>query len=117
MNSLYKHHLGFALFEIKRYNEAVIELKKCIRLNPDDVDVYFNLGNIYEKLNEYINAAEAYEKYLSLIPDSDKKQEIKNKIDSLKVMPDENLPQEIAVVKDSKKEKGFLETIKRFFHG
>ena len=54
--------LSDALCEEERYKEALSIINECLRYNPNDFDIYYNLGMIYTMLNDFSSAKEAYEK-------------------------------------------------------
>ena len=54
--------LSDALCEQERYKEALSIMNESLRNNPNNFDVYYNLGMIYTLLNDFSSAKEAYEK-------------------------------------------------------
>lgn len=40
-------NLGYAYGRLKRYREAISEMREALRLKPDDVDGQFFLGTLY----------------------------------------------------------------------
>jgi protein O-mannosyl-transferase len=50
------------------YQAAVVEIKKGIRINPGDADLWYNLGGAYFTLTEYDSAYYAWNKSLQLNP-------------------------------------------------
>lgn len=52
----------------ERLRESIRELKGEIRWNPDDAELYFQLGVFYGCLKDVANAATAYRKALELDP-------------------------------------------------
>ena len=65
-NPEYKHNIGLVLFEMKKYQEAVLELKRVIRIAPNNADVYHNLGQIFEKTKDYQDAINTYQEFLKI---------------------------------------------------
>jgi len=64
-------HLGMALVALGRPEEAIVSLKRAIRLNPIPPGYYlFNLGQAYRMTERYEEAIVAYRKSLHLSPDS-----------------------------------------------
>ena len=57
---------GVILFELKKYDQAVIQLKKSIEINPNYYQGYNSLGNIFFKKNDFNEALEAYQKAIDL---------------------------------------------------
>eukprot|EP00948_MAST-09A_sp_MAST-9A-sp1_P004176 g4176.t1 len=54
--------------DLKKLNEAIFHLQKALHIIPDHVDAWHNLGVAFEKLGDYVSAAEAYIQVLSLKP-------------------------------------------------
>ena len=54
-----------------KYKESVKKYKEALKLNPDNKDIYYNLGSVYSRLGDYKNASKQFEKVLDLDP-SDK---------------------------------------------
>ena len=79
-----------ALSEAKRYSESILELKRTIRLSPYNADYYYNIAVIQEKIADYEEAAESFEKFLNLNHNYPKIDEIKIKIHSLKELAKDN---------------------------
>ena len=57
---------GVILFELKKYDQAIIQLKKSIEINPNYYQGYNSLGNIFFKKNDFNEALEAYQKAIDL---------------------------------------------------
>ena len=64
-NPRFFNNLGIALFELNRYDEAIIEYRKALELNPRSAKAHYNLGLAYfrkemwgEAINEYKKAKE-----------------------------------------------------------
>ncbi|MFH1778143.1 MAG: tetratricopeptide repeat protein [Candidatus Omnitrophota bacterium] len=51
------------------YDEAIVEYKKAIKIDPDDPDLYYDLGRALEENTLYSRALEAYKKTIELNPD------------------------------------------------
>ena len=54
--------LSDVLCEEERYKEALSIMNECLRNNPNNYDIYYNIGMIYTMLNDFWSAKEAYEK-------------------------------------------------------
>jgi len=67
--------------EMKKYPEAAKLMKRALKLDPDDLDINFNLAEIYEKLNDVKGAIKHYTKAQTLDPNDE---EIKKKLSELK---------------------------------
>ena len=52
---------GSSLYKIGLHEEAYVNIKKCLNINPDSADSYFKLGNICQDTKK-INEAELYYK-------------------------------------------------------
>lgn len=54
----------------KSYQEAVTALKKAVALEPENADMYYELGVAYNRLFQYQEAVKAFEKATELDPDN-----------------------------------------------
>ncbi|MBW2039878.1 MAG: tetratricopeptide repeat protein [Deltaproteobacteria bacterium] len=63
------YNLGITLLRLKRYDEAIKELKKVIDINPSFPDSYYQLGVAYYRKGEYSLALKYLEKYKDLKED------------------------------------------------
>src|SRR2546421_535816 len=59
---------GNALYNQKRYQEALVAYEHVIQLAPDDTRAYKRKGDILRKLNRYEVALDAYERAIPLAP-------------------------------------------------
>src|SRR6266702_2801401 len=55
-----------ALFQLKRYEEALSTYELCTKENIHDPNLYVNMGNVLVKLQRYQSALNAYEQAISL---------------------------------------------------
>jgi tetratricopeptide (TPR) repeat protein len=62
--------VGYALLQLKRYNEAIPYLFKTLQLEPKDDRALNNLGRCYEQLKQYDSAAYYFNKAMFLNPDN-----------------------------------------------
>lgn len=62
------YNKGISFFEKKDYKTAAANFKMATQLAPDFADAYFNLATIYDILDEYENAVDAYSQVLRLNP-------------------------------------------------
>lgn len=59
--------LGLVYEKLGRYAEAEQALRDSLKVNPNYVDVYFSLGELYaDRLNDQKKAVDAFERYLEL---------------------------------------------------
>ncbi len=59
---------GMALFNLKRYEEAIAAYEQAIRLNPNHATAYYNKGNALFNIKRYEEAIAAYEQAIRLNP-------------------------------------------------
>ena len=45
-------HLLQSLYDLKKYNEAILQSKKCLKINSKSIGTLLILGNLYNKLNQ-----------------------------------------------------------------
>lgn len=62
-------------FETKNYDSAAVYYEKLASLQPDNAEVFYNLGNAYYKLNNIGHAILNYERALMINPDYRQAQE------------------------------------------
>lgn len=62
----YRHRLALSLAALGRHGEAASVLEDVVRQQDDDPEVYYDLGQVYEKLGEAEKALEAYTRCGSL---------------------------------------------------
>lgn len=65
-NAVLYNNLGAALFELKKYDEAILNIKKAIEINPKLANAYYNLSVIYEYQNRFPEALAEIEKAVLL---------------------------------------------------
>jgi tetratricopeptide (TPR) repeat protein len=58
--------LGKFYFLNNKYDEAIVEFKKVLELNPANAEAYYNIGLIKESSNLISEAKEMYSKALSI---------------------------------------------------
>ena len=59
----YNH--GIDCYKLGRYEEAVASFRTAIRLYPDYIDAYYNLGTVLDYLKQYDEALSIYEQIIS----------------------------------------------------
>ena len=68
-NGYYIDSRGWVFYQMGRYEEALVELKKAVDLTADAV-ILEHLGDAYMKLNDVENARDVYEKALERDPEN-----------------------------------------------
>ncbi|MEA3560905.1 MAG: tetratricopeptide repeat protein [Candidatus Omnitrophota bacterium] len=60
--------IGQFLFLNEKYDQAIVEFKKAVKQNPEDAEIFYNLGIVYEAKSMLKEAREFFEKALELDP-------------------------------------------------
>jgi tetratricopeptide (TPR) repeat protein len=60
---------GLAISAEKKYDNCIIYFKKAIRLNPGNVNAWYNLGGVYYTIAQYDSANIAWTRTLQINPD------------------------------------------------
>jgi tetratricopeptide (TPR) repeat protein len=60
---------GFALHELKRFEEALASYDRALQIRPNDDEVLYNRGNTLKELNRLDAALDSFDRALSLRPD------------------------------------------------
>jgi len=63
---LFHWRLGYALSEMGRFRDAIIEFQQALKLDPVNIAAWGSLGKAYIELEDWKSAREAFEKRLSL---------------------------------------------------
>jgi tetratricopeptide (TPR) repeat protein len=66
-NKAYRDSLGWALFRLGKYDQAVAELEKAIDEKKPDGVVFDHLGDAYQKLGKRDKAVEAWNKAVAIL--------------------------------------------------
>ncbi len=69
--ALMNNALGYAYFAQEQYDIAIRQYKEALKLYPEYVVAWNNLGNSYERKQLVTQALEAYEKALEYEPNND----------------------------------------------
>jgi predicted Zn-dependent protease len=72
------HQYAMALAKEKRYPESAEQLKKCLRLTPDNKSFLMELGEMLVKMGDKGRAEKVYKRLLQLDPGQKKAQKILN---------------------------------------
>ena len=59
---------AITLVSLKKFKEAIKCYKQCLKYNPNHMDSYFNIGSVYQDINEIDNATSSYKKVLEIDP-------------------------------------------------
>jgi tetratricopeptide (TPR) repeat protein len=57
-------------FLSRRYDEAIIEIKRALKLNPEDMEALFLMGLTLSKKGRQEEGKECFEKVMSIAPQS-----------------------------------------------
>ncbi len=55
--------MGICWKVLKKYDDAVIQYEKAVKMDPTKTDLYKNISSAYEQKNDYKKAISAYQKY------------------------------------------------------
>jgi len=56
-------YYGHLLESLKKYDDAVIQYEKAVKMDPTKTDLFKNISSAYEQKNDYKKAISAYQKY------------------------------------------------------
>lgn len=70
-NVLYHNILGIILHEMKRYDEALIEIQKAVDLEPDNALHHCSIGVILHEMKRYDEALVELQKVAALDPEEE----------------------------------------------
>jgi tetratricopeptide (TPR) repeat protein len=76
--------LGAFAVKSGQFDKAEARYQKVLRIKPDYLEAYLFLADVYEKKGEKAKTIETLEKYVSLTPDKEIKEQIKKYIQQLK---------------------------------
>jgi protein O-GlcNAc transferase len=62
------HILGDSFLKKGKTDNAVINYKKALEINPDSAEVYYSLGNIFRNKRDFNNAIACYQKVTEIEP-------------------------------------------------
>ncbi|MBI5682112.1 MAG: tetratricopeptide repeat protein [Deltaproteobacteria bacterium] len=72
--------MGEFYFVNQKWDNAVEVLMKAKKIDPNNPDVYYNLGIVYEMKNQFEDAKQMLEKVLKIKPDHECAQRHLNKL-------------------------------------
>jgi tetratricopeptide (TPR) repeat protein len=78
-----EYKLGLIDFKAKRYRDALRRFNRVYRIKPQPNLVY-NMARSFEQLYEYESAAVYYQRYLTLSPESDDREQVELTIETMK---------------------------------
>mgnify|MGYP002624229994 CR=1 FL=1 len=84
-NGAYVDSLGWAYFQLGRYDEARQLLERAARLVPGDAVISEHLGDVYSRLGLPLKAQESYRRAIHL--DGDNRETVQRKLERLLVTP------------------------------
>jgi S1-C subfamily serine protease len=61
--------IGFCYDRLGAYTKAIEAYKQAIRIDPDNVDVYYEMAHAYVNIGRYKDAIEAYKQAIHIDPD------------------------------------------------
>jgi tetratricopeptide (TPR) repeat protein len=78
--------LNFAFFSVKsrQFDKAIERFKKVLKINPNYVQAYLHLADVYEQKGDKMKTIESLQQYVALISDPVAKEEINKYINQLK---------------------------------
>ena len=59
---------AYSLMKLKKYEEAIYNFNKSIKINPNDANVFYNLGATYENLKKWQEAADSFSQAMQINP-------------------------------------------------
>jgi predicted aspartyl protease len=68
-----RHGLARSLGARTRLPEAIAEVEAAIRLAPHIIDFHHTAGTLFERMGRYDEAVHAYERYVALLPNPDRR--------------------------------------------
>jgi tetratricopeptide (TPR) repeat protein len=69
-SAAFRNRMGACLLELKRYDEAIVEINKALEYNDRFPNAHFNRALIQESKNQWGLAMQDYRKELELFPES-----------------------------------------------
>jgi tetratricopeptide (TPR) repeat protein len=79
-SALFANNAGFAYYRMKQYEDAAQWFLHSIAIDPKRAVAYLNLGDTYAELQRKDEARDAYEKFLTLSPNSNNAADVRAKV-------------------------------------
>lgn len=78
--------LNFAVFSVRsmQWDKAIARYEKVLRIDPDFIEAYLHLADVYQNKGDKTKAIESLEKYVQLVQDPTSRTEVQSYIDKLK---------------------------------
>jgi tetratricopeptide (TPR) repeat protein len=86
-NAAYRDSLGWALFKLGRFDEAVVELKKAADVDEPDGVILDHLGDAYQAAGQVAPAREAWQRALAHFEQHDEAEKAKRAREKLAADP------------------------------
>ena len=67
-NSYEHYNLGFAYYNLAKYEEAIASFKETIRIKPDDAMAHYYMGITYQKLYRHMDAISHFKELIRINP-------------------------------------------------
>lgn len=83
-NELIAYNVGEIFFSNQKLEEALVYFILASEIKPDWSDSYYKLGLVYLNTSDYTKAAEIFEKFLTLEPDTERAVSVKNILEQIK---------------------------------
>ena len=80
-NGAFVDSLGWALYLLGRYDEALVELEKALKLEPTEPEIIEHLGDVYWQVCRRRDAEFQWRRALSFDPDDEYKERIGRKLE------------------------------------
>jgi len=61
---------GYASYQAQKYEEAAVSLQKAVDYDPELADAWYYLGRAYHLTDEKEKAVECYEKFVEMLPNT-----------------------------------------------
>ena len=62
--AILQYNRGIDYYKIGRYDESIVAFRQAIRLDPDYIDAYYNLGSVLEYLRQYDAALSVFKQII-----------------------------------------------------